>query len=172
MLVKPCRTFYIASVCRYAPAATWPLGHGTPSFPFRSLRSALSYWKSIVPFSLSIDARTTVTSLYQPSFPILPAICPQLLFSSVLRRSFTFRAAGGVATWVFVFGMQLSYFTPHLAVSVREKAVTETGVSRCRQLAATLPSIGCNVTVNWLQRYRQLTATFPSIDGNGQTPFS
>ncbi|MGN1244971.1 MAG: hypothetical protein ACI4TQ_07185, partial [Alloprevotella sp.] len=51
---------------------------------------------------------------------------------SVLRRPFTFRAAGGFATWVFVFGLQLSYFTPHLAVSVREKAVTETGVSRCR----------------------------------------
>ena len=42
----------------------------------------------------------------------------------------------------------LSDFTPSLFVSARRVAVSFTGVSRCRQLAATLPS----------------------IDGNGQSP--
>ena len=43
----------------------------------------------------------------------------------------------------------LSDFTPHLAVSASEETVSETGVSRCRQLTETVKPRFCNARARW-----------------------
>ena len=87
-------------------------------------------------------AKRSVTIRKHPPCRNHPNSWLQPLCFPLLRSPLSFRAAYRFAAFVGMF--PLSDFTPHLAVSASEETVSETGVSRCRQLAATLPSVGGN----------------------------
>ena len=93
------------------------------------------------------NAKRSVTIRKHPSCRNHPNSWFQPLCFSALHSPFSLRAANRFAAFVGMF--PLSDFTLHLTISASEETVSETGVSRCRQLAATLLS----------------------IDGNGQIPF-
>ena len=88
-----------------------------------------------------------VTIRNQPSCRNHPNSWLQPLCFSALRSPLSFRVAYRFAAFVGMF--PLSDFTPHLAVSASEETVSETGVSRCRQLTATVKPRFCNARARW-----------------------
>ena len=108
----------------------WDVGLATLQVPASALRHDKHYGGKNVTIRNQPSCRNHPNSWFQP------------LCSSALHSPLSFRAAYRFAAFVGMF--PLSDFTPHLAVSASEETVSETGVSRCRQLAATLPSVGGN----------------------------
>ena len=100
------------------------------------------------------NAKRSVTIRKHPSCRNHPNSWLQPLCSSALHSPLSFRAAYRFTAFAGMF--PLSDFTPHLAVSASEETVSETGVSRCCQLTATVKSRFCNARARWKNESVQL----------------